>query len=951
MHEDQGGRLWVGTWFGGLNFLESGATSFTRYSSGDDDDRSASLIVLSIVESANGSLWFGTMSDGLFRMRPGSDRFEPFETGGERASAGSNKISALFVDSRDILWAGTWDAGVYAIQPDRDLVEGYRRSASGEGGLPHDTVRAIAESADGAIWVGTLNGLARIDPVTSDITSYGVESGLPPGTIYGIVADGDALWVSSNRGLARFDPATRSAQQFGPADGLQGFEFNGGASLKTRDGRILFGGTQGFNAFYPEQVQSNPFPPQVAVTRVTVKDREFELPGHGGTLTKSPVEFSHDQNRISFEFSGLHFTSPQRIRYSYRLQGLQDDWLSTSASRRVATYANLPPGEYRFEVRAANNDGLWSEQDATFSFVVAAPWWFTGPAYIVYVLLLLMAVYGLIQWRTIFLRQRAVLLAEKVREGTRRIAEQKLTIEKQANNLQTLLTTKERLFARVSHEFRTPLTLILGPLDKLMSQARGKDAESMLLMQRNARRLLRLVEQLLDLSRLSGERPIQIETISLRPLVTALVGAFDSLAEQKQIELTLAASGSPIVDANVEVLEAACSNLISNALKFTPVGGRVIVTINQSASTAVLKVADSGPGIASGMEEKIFEPFERGDTDMPGSGIGLAVVRESVQALGGEVHVARAAIGGAEFTVTVPLNKSEAASNVERIAVRPHIDQFLPHSSDGQIVTASSGDHEDRARVLIIEDHGDLRRFIGQCLQDDFHCTLVANGELGVQCAIDEVPDLVLSDVMLPGMDGFEITRTLRNDERTSHIPIVLLTAREDRESLFRGLSEKADEYLTKPFDAEELKLRLHNLIEVRQIMRRQAASEWRAAQAATETTEPAADLYGPKDQAFLNKLDTVLAKHFSDNGFSVGELASAMAMSDRQLLRKLRALLDTRPADYLRDYRLQQAASMLTSGKAVGIVAQDCGFATQAHFGQCFKARFGATPGEYASR
>lgn len=946
LHEDRTGRLWIGTWFGELNVRQPGATSFDRFPSDEDSGNSATSVVLSIAESADGTLWFGTMSYGLFSLPPGSDRFSQTIAGKNSKSLTSNKISALFVDSHDTLWVGTWDAGINRVDPDTAEVKNFRRLA--DGGLPHETVRAITETADGAIWVGTPSGLARIDPASSAITSFSVESGLPPGTIYGIVADDDVLWVSSNRGLARFDPATRTAQQFGPADGLQGFEFNGGAALKTRDGRVLFGGTQGFNAFYPRQVRNNPYAPQVAITHVTVQDREFEPPGQAGRLTESSVEFAYDQNRISFEFAGLHYTSPQRIRYSYRLQGLQDEWLDTSASRRIATYANLAPGTYRFQVRAANNDGLWSEQDAAFSFVVAAPWWFTGPAYIAYILLSLLAVFGLVQWRTMFLRRRAALLAEKVREGTRQIAEQKLTIEKQAGNLQAMLATKERLFARVSHEFRTPLTLILGPLDSLLSRAQGKDAETLSLMQRNARRLLRLVEQLLDLSRLSGERPLQIETISLRPLVTALVGAFDSLAEQKQIDLSLTAPANPVVDANGEVLEAACSNLISNALKFTPAGGKVRVSLEVSSDTAVLKVCDSGPGIAPGMEEKIFVPFERGDSDMPGSGIGLAVVRESVQALGGEVHVARAAIGGAEFTVTLPLSKTPAGSSAEPVVTTPHVDQHLPHSSDDDVVVTSRGKDDDRARVLVIEDHGDLRRFIGECLQNDFHCTLIANGETGVQCAIEDVPDLVLSDVMLPGMDGFEVTRALRNDERTSHIPIVLLTAREDRESLFRGLSEKADEYLTKPFDAEELKLRLHNLIEVRQIMRRQAAAEWREAQANTEMPAAAADLYGPKDQAFLNKLNGVLTNRFADNAFGVREMASAMAMSDRQLQRKLLALLDARPADHLRDFRLQQAASMLAKGKPVGVVAQDCGFATQAHFGQCFKARFGVTPGEY---
>ncbi|MDH4106959.1 MAG: response regulator [Gammaproteobacteria bacterium] len=948
LHEDAAGRLWVGTWFGGLSMLEPGAEKFRRFPSEADPVNSAGRVVLTIAESGDGTLWFGTMSFGLYRVGPGSERFEPVRVSSPDATAAVARISSLLVDREQRLWVGTWDNGVSRLDPASGNYVHFGKGTDSRS-LPHDTVRALAEDGDGAIWVGTLNGLARLDPVSGDVDVFGPDSGLPPGTIYAILPDRDTLWVSSNRGLAHIDPRTRTARQFGPADGLQGFEFNGGAALKTRDGRMLFGGTQGFNAFYPQDIRPNPFPPQVAITRIAAQDRVLDLAAYADADPAPVMRFAYDENRLSFDFAGLHFTSPERIRYAYRLEGLQEDWLTADASRRVAGYANLAPGQYSFRVRAANKDGLWSRSDAVFAFSIGTPWWLTGPAYATYAVAVLACVFLLIQWRTLFLRRRAALLAEKVREGTRRIAEQKQTIEKQAENLQHLLETKDRLFARVSHEFRTPLTLILGPVEAMRKRVGGTDADSLDLVSRNARRLLRLVEQLLDLARLSGERPARRDTVPLDQLLATIVGAFRSLAEQKDIALELRVEARPSVSANAELLESAVTNLVANALKFTPAGGRIEVALGLEGEQAWIRVSDSGPGVPAGMEDRIFDPFERADSDLPGTGIGLAVVRETVASIDGTIHVGRAEIGGAEFTLRLPVTTS-LPTVAYRLSRPPQVDAgWIADTCPDMTARSDAVAGPERPRVLVVEDDADLRAFIGQCLADDFECILMPDGASALACAIEEVPDLVLSDVMMPGIDGFELTRKLRQDERCCHIPIVLLTAREDRESLYRGLTEKADEYLTKPFDAEELRLRLHNLIDVRAILRRQAAAEWRASQAPGGSAESVPPAFGPRDQAFLQRLANVVAERFGDNAFGVRQLAAAVAMSDRQLQRKVQALLDVRPADYLRDYRLQQAARMLADGRPAGTVAQDCGFATQAHFGQCFKARYGVTPGDYA--
>lgn len=939
LHEDQQRRLWVGTWFGGLNKLEPETRAFEPVFLGNE---ARDEVVLSIAESYDGTIWFGTLSSGLYYLHPDNTKVRRFTSRpGEPVLAG-DLISTLFVDRENRLWVGTWDAGISVIDDDMTVRRQLRKQRDGLG-LPHDTVRAITEDSEGMIWVGTSSGVVRVDSQTFDVEMPDAASDIPSGTVYSILEDRGALWVSSNRGLARYSPTTRRVRWLSPADGLQGFEFNGGASLKLNDGRLAFGGTQGFNVFDSQRTAGNPFPPEVAMTRVMVEDREIDVSRHA----KEPLGLRHSQNRVGFEFAGLHFTSPKKIRYEYRLDGLQPGWISTDADQRIANYANLAPGRYQFKVRAANKDGVWSTSSADFNFVIAAPWWATKTAFLAWTILAMLLIFLFVRWRTVMLYKRATLLATEVRSGTRRIAEQKRTIEVQANKVQGLLATKERLFARVSHEFRTPLTLILGPAQQLREDASVEQNEALSLIERNANRLLRLVEQLLDLARLSGERKFETRSIELAPLVSALVGSFRSLAEPKQVELRFDVIGerSAVVNASNDLLEAAVNNLLANAIKFTPSGGKVVVQLCVDGDLVRLSVDDSGPGLSEGSEERIFEAFERAGATEPGTGIGLAVVRESIEALGGTVSARNGVAGGAQFVINLPREFADI-STLEIADSLAGEDQ----TSNSRVERNDADPDAQRPTVLIIEDHDDLRHYIGRCLACDFQCTLVENGEKGVALAVEESPDLVLSDVMLPGISGFEVTRMLRNDDRSSHIPIVLLTAREDRESLMRGLTEKADEYLTKPFDADELRLRLHNLIELRTIMRREALQAWENTQEQLAPSAVAEPVYGPRDTAFLEKLHSTLAASFADNNFGVSDLASSLAMSSRQLHRKLRALLGASPGDYLRDFRLREAKRLLGSGTLVGVVAQDCGFATQAHFGQCFKALYGVTPGEFAA-
>lgn len=960
---DGADNLWAGTWGGGLLRRRSGAPDLEHVAS------VPGKIVTSIVADAT-SLWVGSADAGLARVGPdGQLQAHYLPRSGDPGTLPDLHVTALLPDRAGMVWVGTWSGGLASLDPVSGRFTSHRREPSAAG-APQDRIRTLVLAGDGTLWLGTAAGLARLHRDTQQVDHLGERHGLPAGTVYGIVEDRDQrLWLSTNSGIVRFDPVTLTTRQFTPEEGAQDYEFNGGAFLALPDGRALFGGINGFNLVDPSAIRPVRPPPDVVITdfllfgrSVRPRHADGEEPVQVAASELQSIELGHRFNMLAFRFAAPLPVAPRQNRYVYRLDGFDNDWRVAGSDDRLAAYTNLAPGRYRLRVRATGADGLWSPGERTVDLRILPPWWLSKPAFTLYVVMALGAIAGVVQWRTYALRRHAAILHEQVRSRTRRLDEQKCLIEDQARHLAAALDTKEQLFARVSHEFRTPLTLILGPIERLLAdEPRGRTAQWLRLMRRNAHRLLVLVDELLGLSRLSGERPLSLSPQRVAPVLRGAVAAFDSLAVRKQIHLEAGPVEDGWVNASPELLERIVTNLVSNAIKYTSAGGNVRVASKAECGLIRIVVKDDGPGIPLEAQAAVFEPFQRLAGDSAGSGIGLAVVRESALALGGSVSLDSGPGEGSEFTVSLPLCPTPRVATGVPDEDWPQSERMLlAAEAMAEDVAASragllaGGDGmpvagDDRPHVLIVEDSPDLRTLLLAALQPACRCTEASDGRAGIAIAFEEIPDLVISDVMMPGTDGFELTRILKSDARTSHVPVILLTALGDRSSRLHGLEEHADDYLVKPFDGEELRLRVRNLLEAHQILRQRAGNQvYRDVAPLTGAGGAQPELHSPRERLFLERLRGVVERFYANPGTSTADIAAAVAMSERQLQRKLRSLLNLSPGEYLREYRLQRAAAQLASGSPAGVVAFDCGFSSQSYFGSCFKARFGVTPGDY---
>ena len=962
---DEEGALWVGTWGGGVLRKARGEQDFKAVEVLPAQGPTSPRNVTALAEDQAGNVWIGTQESGLYRWQPSTRLLEPVVAGTEGDfSFTETSIPDLQATKDGALLIATWGDGLFRLGADGRL-DRWRHDPDDDATLANDTVRAIAEDSDGSLWLGTAGGLTLFDPAAGRATgNYGTAEGLPASVIYAAVPD-DAgrVWVSSNRGIVRFDPETRNARSYDPGDGLQGFEFNGAAALSTSDGYIYFGGTNGFNRFRPSALRDNPFPPAVVLTEFLLFN-EVQRPAAAKReslldrtlFATEEIVLRHDQDVIAIQFAALHFVSPERNQYAYRLDGFDRDWTYTDASRRIATYTNLDPGSYRFRVKAANSDGLWTDDEATVQIRVLAPWWVTPVAQLSYVLAAILLITLFVRWRTLLLRQRAVELQRMVRDRTRLISEQKDTIEEQARKVEQVLHSKEQLFARVSHEFRTPLTLILGSLDRLREMLGGASAgASVDTIESSGRRLLRLVDQLLGLASLAESRTAEPVPQALHAITRFAVTSFESLAESKQLALSADRIDDAWVKAPPEVLEQVVFNLLSNAVKFTPAGGRIDIDVEQSGDDVHFRIADTGIGIGPELQQRIFEPFERGAVAGSGTGIGLALVREIVTSLGGEVTLTSSAGEGAAFDVRLPCCGRPSSGELQNQAAAERIADAETEALDRALEKATVDvstprllQNDDKAEVLVVEDNAELRQFLVETLGESFRVAAADDGLAGLDLAQKELPDIIVSDVMMPAMDGFEFCRAIKSDQRTSHIPVILLTAREDRDSLLKGLEEGADDYLTKPFDAAALRLRVRNILETRQMLRARLAAELDRTTGTASADEPPSAVLARRDQEFLRRLTDYLQKHFADADLTVADIADGLALSERQLQRKLKALVNRNPSEHLRIFRLHRAAEMIRAGGAIGAVAAETGFTSSSHFAACFKALFNTTPSEY---
>jgi signal transduction histidine kinase/ligand-binding sensor domain-containing protein/DNA-binding response OmpR family regulator len=905
-----------------------------------------------VFRDREGTLWVLTANYLAKMVDPARGRFVSYRYS-ERLVTGAWIFPSLVQTGDGHLWFGSLQ-GLVRFDPRTERFRHYRNDPADPTSLGHNSVQGLLRDPrqpDRVLWVGTGGGgLNRLDIDAGTFSRYTTAQGLPNNVVYGVLPD-DAgnLWLSTNRGLARFDPGTGKVRSFDAAAALQSNEFNSGAAFRSGSGELFFGGVYGFSHFRPEDVADNPYAPEVVITGMRRLNRREVVGDSGTVLERSIVETTSlripaRDNILIFEYAALDYSAPTENRYAYRMLGFNDTWVE-AGHRRTATFTNLPPGSYTFQVRGSNNDGLWNEAGTSLNLRILPPWWRTVWAYGFYLLLLGGLMLGVRRYEInrIHLRQRAeqeAAHAERFRELDR---------------------ARSRFFANVSHEFRTPLTLTLGPLDDLQAGFHGPLAPAMLgqveLARRNAGRVLELIDQLLEVARLEvGSTPLRARRVELGTFVSRLGEAFGPLAQRQSIELVLELPEERVaVWADPAHLERILANLLSNALKFTQGGGTVRVSLRAEPPVARISVRDDGPGIASADLPHIFDRFYRGSESaarhQPGTGIGLALAWELVALHGGTLEVESEEGSGSTFTATLLLGRDHLAA--EQVVDDAPLEDWtprlpLPSMPVEELPVDEAADSsperipEDVTTVLVVEDNAELRAFIRMHLKGRFRVVEAADGVQGLELARRLLPDLVLSDVMMPGLDGYALCRALRADPETDFIPVILLTARAATQDRLTGLREAADAYLTKPFEVEELTTQIDNLIALRRRLRERFAGKVvRARPATIEAASP--------DAKFLDQVRGAIDVHMANEDFSVEELARLMAHSRGHLHRRLKEITDESPSDMLRRMRLERAAQLLEAGAgSVSEIAYGVGFKSVAHFSNRFQDHFGVRPSGY---
>ncbi len=940
------GTLWVSTWGAGLCRIEPGAAVRPFQPA---DGASIPPFLLGLAIDASGGLWLAD-ANGVRLVDPATGRIRGTPAG--RASEGTRLLGGRPGTTESDIWMET-PAGLARIDTSEVGPRQYRLSDPAQGPRVFG-VRGIARDTSGTMWAAAeVGGLCRLDPIVSDCRP--VDQSVGGGHVSGVYADRRGrLWVTTHYDLVEVDPASGTEHVIALPDPEHRY-FQPGAGVVGSTGEIYLGGSDDVIAFDPARMEGNTHPPIVYVTGVNTGEASDHPPdgpwAFPSTAPDARLRRAHDDNTVVFRFTAVQYARPERIRYQYRLVGLEDAF-HEAGGLGEATYTHLPPGDYQFQVRAVSAAGIQSATDATVNLHIVAAWWDTAWAYAAYALLL----GGLLLWYLTVVKNRARLAASLEVKSA------------EAARLQDLDNAKSRFFANISHEFRTPLTLILGQLRSVLdSPERSGNEERLRMAERSAERVGHMVDQILDLSKLeAGTMTLDAEVRDVVPLVRLRVASFQSLAESRGVGLSLAVQRAEIaVRHDPEKLEMILDNLLSNALKFTHAGDSVRVTLRvvdralDPEPLMEMEVADTGIGIPPEHLSRIFERFYRVEgperPDGTGAGIGLALTRELVNLHEGDIDVTSEEGIGTRFLVRLPLARVGPVGPVAPPAGNEREDAAVPFQPPpagtvaGPVAEPGLGEDQDavtddRPLVLIIEDNADLRTFLRDHLEPEYRIVEASDGEAGLALALDTVPDLVLTDVMMPKLDGYEVSRRLREDTRTSHVPIVMLTAKASEASRVEGLETGVDDYLLKPFSQRVLLTRLRSLIELRRILREKYAGEtW---------IRPEEVEAGSVDRAFLESLTTTIEENLGDREFGVERLAAAMHMSSSQLTRKLRALIDQSPGRLIRAMRLHRAAELIRKdGGNLSRIALLTGFSDHAHFSRSFKQQFDCTPSEYRDR
>ena len=926
-----------------------------------------------MLEDSKANIWFSGLGGKFARLNHATGSIDSFSVNTNTAKPILPKAvcTALYEDKQGVFWVGTAEGFAKLTFSDTrnelQQVNWYYNNNNNRNSLNYNNVSCFLDDPadpDQYLWICTKGGgLNRMNKNTGDFFHLTSKEGLPDDVVYGILPD-DAgnIWGSTNRGIfcmtAHKDKESTNwlFRNFTKAYGLQDDEFNTGAYAKLSNGNLAFGGVNGVNIFNPKDILSAGFTPNVFITNIMVNNSPVTAGDKTGLLKGNIEEtqnitLNHLQDILTLEFSSLDFTAPNQNRYRYQLEGADKHWIE-SGPRRTATYLHLPPGDYTFKVQGSNSQGIWSNKIAQLHITVLPPWWRSWWAYIFYALLLALAIGIYLRFSVNKAKLRSQLFFE----------------QREARRIKEIDGLKTQLYTNITHEFRTPLTVILGMAQQVVSNPAEHLNNGMNMIIRNGESLLKLVNEMLDLSKLeTGKMSLQLIKGDVINFLRYIVESFNSLAESQQKQLHfLSAMDSMMISYDPEKLRQIVANLLSNALKFTAEKGNIYITLmeedfqNPMQPWLILKVKDTGIGIPESQVEHIFDRFYQLDNSltrkMEGTGIGLSLTKELVKLMEGRIEVKSPPTGsnkGTEFTVSIPVVR---VMDEETVAPNIPSNNGLAQKINSKVVNRNEFLEErpsnEKPLILLVEDNADVVAYTASCLPD-YRLAVGKDGREGLEIATEIIPDLVITDVMMPFVDGFEMCRKLRNAEHTSHIPIIMLTAKADIESRMEGLEHGADAYLEKPFHKEELLLRIRKLLELRKNLQQLYIKRAGLVSNATEEISPVknepAISFKKEEDVFVKKLTLIIEDHFTDENFTVEQLCKKVFMSHSQLHRKLDALIGCSPNKFIRMIRLNKATTLLKNPLlSIASIALECGYNDPGYFARVFKQEYNLTPQEW---
>lgn len=917
LYVDPDESLWIGTQDGGLHIMDQ-REKIIQYKNHPTAIVDANTI-WRIHEDHNSNTWLATGQKGLIQFDKNKGVVQSFSK--DQGNFPSNNIRVVVNAEYGFLWIATEERHILKLNIETGTFEDYSRLLfQNQAQVQYNySIKTLLYQNDQILWIGTAgNGLMALDMAYKKLYNYSMDNGLANNVIYAIMPDENGqFWLSSNKGISKFSPPKTWNEQPGITnytsyDGLS-IEFNTGAYHTSKNGDIYFGALDGFYWLNPLEIKNNTEPPKTVLSQLEVNNTEMDF--------SKKLKLKSFQNTITFTVSSLQFSLPNKNYFSYILEGYDDTW-SKASNINFARYTNLPAGDYVFKVISSNYDGVWSQEPAKFIFKILKPWYASTVAFIIYALLTLLTAY-------------LIYTYFKVRWQM----QYELTVEyDKAERLKQLNDYKTKLYTNLSHEFRTPLTLISAPVKK---QLQSKDLssetrEDLMLVERNANQLSGLVNQLLELSKLeSGFIKLKISYNNIELFLHSIVSSFVPLAVQKSLRLINHINVTQFVWYDADVLEKIINNLLSNAIKYTPRGGKIMFNSEIKSGELILSVENDISEIKEQELSKIFDRFYQIDPNNEGFGIGLSLIKELVILNKGTIVADYLNDTSIQFLVNLPIEKEFFEPN----EIHEPSPQDLKYELSKEQNTTNQP--SEKEIILIVEDNADMLHFLTRLFEPKYKVIKAHNGKEGIDSAFQFIPDVIISDIMMPKTDGITLCKTVKTDEKTSHIPVILLTAKSGEENELIGLKTGADHYILKPFNPEKIQIRVQKLIEMRNNLRMRYQQ--------SVSLQPKDIAITATDEKFLNKLQQILDQQLVDPEFNADSFSKEIGMSRMQLHRKLTALTGLSTTAFIKSQRLKYAIALIQNSNAtIAEVAYSSGFNSPSYFNKSFKDTYGKSPLDY---